>query len=175
MRKRKYKKLSKPLKKFFKKELDGTYSKQESKPERECRLMLDAMGFDYEQEFNIKYKKYSKVYDFFVFSQDKEIAFAIEIQSAWHGEKDLPEYKKITKGKSKAPSKKSKMGKIIKKNIKNDKIKAAILRELKIPLIIIWQYEIDFFPKRVIKRIKDEWKKQEKLSTDRKNQEDKAL
>ena len=60
MRKRKYKKLSKPLKKFFKKELDGTYSKQESKPERECRLMLDAMGFDYEQEFNIKYKKYSK-------------------------------------------------------------------------------------------------------------------
>lgn len=163
MRKRKYKKLSKPLKKFFKKETDGTYTKQESKPERECRLILDALGYDYEQEFEIRYKRYKKVYDFFVFSQEKEIVFAIEVQSAWHGEKDLPEYKEITKGKSKPPSKKTKMGKTITKNKRNDKLKAAILKEIGIPLIIVWQYEIEHFPRRVVKRIKDEWARQENI------------
>lgn len=169
MNKRKYKKLAKPLKSFFKKEIDGTFTKKESRPEQDCKLILETLDYPYHQEFNIKHKRYNKFYDFFVYSNDKNISFAIEVHSYFHGEKELPEYKQLMGelGKKQSKTKKtSKMYKVIKKNKRNDKVKAAILKELKIPLIVIWQYEIEHFPKRVIKRIKEEWKKQEKLNID---------
>ena len=162
MNKRRYKKLPKQLKSFFKKEEDGNYSKKESKPERDVRLILESLEYKYEQEFNIKYNKYNKFYDFFVFSEDKEIAFIIEVMSFWHGENLLPEFQQLLEvTQPKKKKKKPRLTKTQKKNIRNDRIKAKICKTLEIPLITVWAYEIEHFPKRVIKRIKEEWKRQE--------------
>lgn len=164
MNKVKYKKLIKPLKKFFKKENNNFYSKKESKPEKETRKILESIGLPFIQEFNIKYKKYNKFYDFFVFSNDKKIQFIIECHSYWHNQNNLPEYQQLLEIKLNKKIKKKKVTKTIRKNLRNDRLKAAILKELNIPLIIVWEYELEHFPERVIKRIKNEWKRQELLN-----------
>lgn len=165
MRKQKYKKLPKTLKKFFKRESDGSYSKRESKVERETRLILDSLGFPYHQEFNIKYKKHNKFYDFFVFSEDKTIAFIVECHSYWHYPDRLPDYQKLIEIQNEKSGKKKRVKKkptkTQKKNMRNDKLKEKMAKVLGIPLIVVWEHELENYPKVAIKRIKEEWLRQE--------------
>lgn len=45
--------------------------------------------------------------------------------------------------------------------MRNDKLKEKMAKVLGIPLIVVWEHELENYPKVAIKRIKEEWLRQE--------------
>lgn len=115
------------LKKYRNK--DG--SKVETEPERLMKNLLRSMGITFVQEHGIKYKNYYRVFDFYCYSMD-EYCFMVEVMGIfWHAKEYYTEDKPLTK-----------LHKVQRKNIHNDKLKVKIAKELGIPLLWIWEDDL---------------------------------
>lgn len=109
---------------------DGT--KVETKPERLIKKVLRELGISFQQEYGIKYEKYYRVYDFYCYVQDR-YSLLIECDGCFfHAKEYYTEDKPL-----------SKLHKIQRKNIRNDKLKTKIAKELGIPLLRLWEDEIN--------------------------------
>lgn len=111
------------------KNADGT--QKETSIEKKIRLLLDSMGLYYVQEKEFFFKGRKKVFDFYVTTG--LMSWALEIQgSYWHSQKYLEgeqKYNTLTGTQ--------------KKNLRNDKFKNLMMKELGIPLLYLWEDEIN--------------------------------
>jgi len=121
---------------------DGT--QKESKIEKKVRLFLEQEGYPYIQEYGITYKNRYKSYDFYI-SDGVNYTFLVEVHGDyWHAY----DYHQGTESHSK-------LSKIQKKNLRNDKLKEKIAKEKGLPLLVIWETDI----KRNFRKIKKELEK----------------
>lgn len=116
-----------------------SYRGKETSIEKKVREFLDQIGLYYEQEYAIKHTlknrktELYKVYDFMiegVNAEGQRYKFLVECDgSYWHGQDYL-------EGKT------TKLTKIQKSNIRNDKVKDKIAKEKGIPLVRLTETEI---------------------------------
>ena len=131
-----YKSRKKKAKKILK-----SYEGKETSIERKIRLFLNNEGLYFKQEYAIKHKfkkakrELYKVYDFYVYGmtpEGKQYRFLIEVHGDYWHCKDYLEGK----------IEKNKLHYTQKKNLRNDKLKDRIAKDLGIPLIILWEKDI---------------------------------
>jgi len=114
---------------------DGT--KVETKPERDTKVILRSLGINFTPEHPIKHGKYYRVYDFYCYSPD-EYCFLLECDGDfWHAKQYYTEDKPL-----------SKLHKVQRKNIRNDKLKTRIAKELGIPLLRFWESDLKNNPNK---------------------------
>jgi len=107
-------------------------SKVETEPERLIKEALRELGINFRQEYGVKYKNYYRVYDFYCYAQDR-YSLLIECDGCFfHAKEYYVENKPL-----------SKLHKVQRKNIRNDKLKNKIAKELGIPLLRLWEDEIN--------------------------------
>jgi very-short-patch-repair endonuclease len=136
------------LKKY--REKDGT--KVETEPERLMKVILRNMGIAFTPEHPITHGKHYRVYDFYCYSMD-EYCFMIETDGSWwHAKEYYTENKPL-----------SKLHKIQRKNIKNDKLKNKIAKERGIPLLRFWEDDIKKNPEKCRKAILEEVERQKSI------------
>lgn len=117
-------------------------SKVETEPERLMKNLLRSMGVTFIQEHGIKYKNHYRVFDFLCELPD-EYCFLVECDGDfWHAKEYYTEDKPL-----------SKLHKIQRKNIRNDKLKNKMAKELGIPLLRFWEDEIKNDPDKCKKKI----------------------
>ncbi len=146
MRRLRQKKIPRGLKKFFYKE-DGIMKKKETWIEKDVKDILIKERINYSQEHKVTYKNYTKVYDFFCHYEDEKQSyqFLIEVNGDhWHGAEFVIESMKNAKKKP---------NKIQTKNMRNDRIKKKIAKELGIPLLEIWEHELKNYRESIIQEI----------------------
>ena len=115
----------------------------ESSIEKKVRELLTAEGIYHIQEYSVRHtlkgktKENYKVYDFCVRGtnkKDKQFMFLIECDGTyWHGHAYLEGTKPY-----------SKLTKIQKRNLKNDKLKDKIAKEIGMPLLRLKECDIKF-------------------------------
>ena len=126
---------------------DGT--KVETEPERLMKVILRNLGVSFTSEHPITHGKHYRVYDFYCYSMD-EYCFMVETDGDyWHAKEFYTEDKPL-----------SKLHKVQKRNIRNDKLKNKIAKELGIPLLRFWESDIKKNPEMVAERIRTELLKQ---------------
>lgn len=131
---------------------DGT--KVETKPERLIKEVLRELGISFQQEYGIKYEKYYRVYDFYCYVQDR-YSLLIECDGCFfHAKEYYTEDKPL-----------SKLHKIQRKNIRNDKLKTKIAKELGIPLLRFWEDDIKNNPNKCKEQIQALIEKQNLIVT----------
>lgn len=119
---------------------DGT--QKENKIEKKVRELLDSMGLYYEQEKRFSYKGKTRIFDFYV--TNGITGWACEIQGTyWHSQKYL-------EGEQKYAT----LTKIQKRNLRNDKFKNLMMKEMNIPILYLWEDEINSNIKEVERKIK---------------------
>lgn len=118
-----------------------SYKGKESSIEKKIREFLDREGVFYQQEYGIecyiKERRYYKVYDFYVSGTNNKgnmFHFLIEADGDyWHGTDYLEGQKSY-----------SKLTKIQKRNIKNDKLKTNIAEKIGLPLLRFKEKDIKY-------------------------------
>lgn len=120
-----------------------TRTHKETSIEREIRLLLQSSNIPFLQEFNLK----NKYYDFLIFdyiSDDIQIPIGlIEVNGDYfHAREYIVENTKYTK-----------LTRVQKRNVQNDKKKRALAEDHKIPLLYIWEKEIKEDMKQVKKKL----------------------
>jgi len=108
---------------------DGT--QKETSIERRIRVLLDSMGLYYVQEKKLTWKNKNRYFDFFV-TDGLNYSFLIENDGDyWHATEyteGIMKYKDLTA--------------VQKKNLRNDKFKTNMAKELGIPLLRFTESEI---------------------------------
>jgi G:T-mismatch repair DNA endonuclease (very short patch repair protein) len=129
-----------------------SYEGKETSIEKKIREFLDKEGIYYKQEYGVecyvKEKRHYKVYDFYISGTNEKgnmFHFLVEADGDyWHGsaylEGNTP-YSKLTK--------------IQKRNLRNDKLKTNIAKQIGLPLLRFKEKEIKFNFDKVQKDIKD--------------------
>lgn len=150
--KRRPKKTPKHLLKFKKVDKKtGKLVQKENNFEKKIRLILQSLSIDFHQEHKINFRGYRKSYDFFCYrdSSIENYSFFIECHGSYfHGAEFICEDYPFKK-------KKQKKTRLQKKNIRNDKIKSIIAKKIGVPLLVIWEWELEISPKMVRKKIKN--------------------
>lgn len=135
------------MKRFYFVDENGVLRKKETWIEKAVREILMQEQISYIQEHPIKYKNFYKVYDFLCHHEDETKLYTCLIEvhgDHWHG------YDFYFEGVQY-----SKLKKIQKRNMRNDKIKSSIAKELGIPLLWIWEKDLKDRKDFVIQQIKD--------------------
>ena len=135
-RKKTYKK--KQEKKVLKKFKWKDSKHRESKPEKSVREILISLNIPFHQEYRVSHKNKIKSYDFCIYEYKMGIEqlnwrLLIEVHGDyWHS---LPFFEGIKKRHN--------LTKIQKKNLRNDILKRKICKHNKIPIIYVWENEIN--------------------------------
>jgi len=123
--------------------------KVETEPEKLMKNILRSLGINFTQEYPITLGNHYRVYDFYCYSQD-EYSFLIECDGDFfHAREYYIENKSL-----------SKLHKIQRKNIRNDKLKNKIAQSLGLPLLRFWENDIKNNSETIITTIQAELKKQ---------------
>lgn len=105
----------------------------ETSIEKKIRYLLRSMGISFEQEAEFRVGRIKRYYDFLCYSEEEGWNFVIEVHgSHWHSQ----EYHE---GKLQF----SKLNRYQKRNVKNDQLKEAILRKAGVPLVIVWEPDVN--------------------------------
>jgi len=118
-------------------------SRRESSIEKKIRIFLERENIPFIQEYPICRNNKLRYYDFLI--TNGQVSFAIEVHGKyWHcldyleGKKP---YNKLTKTQ--------------KKNLRNDKFKTNMVKKLGIPLLILWEDDINYKFVKTTKKIID--------------------
>jgi len=136
----------------------NTGKQQENSIEKKVRLYLETIGIYFIPEYGIqhKFKKakktYYKVYDFYVVGNlnDLPFSFFIECDGTYYHSEDYYEGKKVY----------NELTYVQKKNVRNDKLKNKIAKDIGIPLLRLKEKDIKYNFDVIIEQIQNEIKRQ---------------
>ena len=115
----------------FTKVVNGKRVQKQTGIEKKIEVLLRNIGLKFEAESWLTVGKKSRRYDFFI--NDKNVQFYLEVQgSMWHA-KDYRD--------GKIPY--IKLKKIQKSNVRNDILKKKMAQEVNIPLLELWEDQIN--------------------------------
>ncbi len=89
---------------------------------------LVELGLNFQTEIGVRYSIYDRYYDFCVFGSEGEPLLFIEAHGEYFHPKKNP---------------KEKLNKFQKRNVVNDRLKEFMLEELGVPLLVLWETEIE--------------------------------
>ena len=111
--------------------ITGKVKQKESKPEIRVKYILRSLGVLFEQEYKIRYLKSFKSYDFYCFKQG-EYKLLVEIDGQYWHAYDYQE--------GHVPL--SKLSKLQRRNIRNDRKKDILAKKSGIKLLRFWEKDI---------------------------------